>query len=243
LDTGKLLYHMLRRLFKEFPPDAPGDTAPGPLSVRVKLTLDARAVSNDGILHTEMMMVLLHTGAIEACQQPSAHFTLAVYHGKDDTAHMRANLTETVRELQHLRQTGVTVAGVKVVPEFVFPADMATHWAWFCAGGVHDTRFCHRCNTLRENRACIYDWYTLPPPRIGNTWTIAEAAQLVRMNVDDFVYLNVQRGSREENMLQHHVTFRHLRRLWYDAVLAAQDTASCMRQAMTVDSGSLGRDQ
>ncbi len=85
---------------------------------------------------------------------------------------------------------------------------MATHWAWFCAGGVHDPQFCHRCTTHQDQRECVYDWYTLPPCAVGDLWTIAEAAQHVRMNVDDFVYINTQRGAREDNLLEHHTTFR-----------------------------------
>ncbi len=35
-----------------------------------------------------------------------------------------------------------------------------------------------------------------------------EAARHVHMHVEDFVYINSQHGTREENMLEHHVTFR-----------------------------------
>ncbi len=98
--------------------------------------------------------------------------------------------------------------GVRCVPEFVFSADMATHWGWYGAGGVHDEKFCHRCNCLRDNRACMYNWYTLPPAPCGDRWTVAEDARQVCLNEDDFIYLNTQRGAREENMLEHHITFR-----------------------------------
>ncbi len=50
-------------------------------------------------------------------------------------------------------------------------------------------------------------WYTLPPQRIGDHWTLGEVAQLVRMNVNDFVHVNTQRGA-EDNLLQQHVTFK-----------------------------------
>eukprot|EP00961_Rhodomonas_salina_P291444 3932010-Rhodomonas_salina.1 len=40
-----------------------------------KITLDARVVSDDGELHTEVMIVLLEAGAIDDCQMPSQHFS------------------------------------------------------------------------------------------------------------------------------------------------------------------------
>ncbi len=161
----------------------------------MKLTLDARAVSNAGVLHTEVMMVLLQPDAVDQCQLPSSHFSVAVYIGKDDSAHMQANLEWTIAELQGLENDGLVVEGVKCVIEFVFPADMATHWAWYRAGGVHDEKFCHLCNCHRDNRACVYDWYTLPETALGDRWTVGEAAQNVGMNVDDFIYLNSKEGA------------------------------------------------
>ncbi len=62
-------------------PEAGGGTA------LVKVTL----VSNDGVLHTEMRLVLLQPNCIETCQKQSSHFSLAVYLGKDDTHLMCAN--------------------------------------------------------------------------------------------------------------------------------------------------------
>jgi len=206
VDTAKLIH----KIFAQYLLQCVSTGIPPVLDkhIRVKVTLDARAVSNDGVLHTEMMLVLLQPDTLHMCQQPSSHFSVAVYIGKDDTAHMRTNLGLTVTELQTLESDGLSVNGVQCWPTFVFPADMATHWAWFCAGGVHDELFCHRCSCHRDNRACVYDWYTLPPAALGDRWTLSEAARHVRLNVDDFVYLNTQHGVQEENLLEHHITFQ-----------------------------------
>ncbi len=87
--------------------------------LRVKFTLDARVVSNDCLLHTEMMLVLLQNGALATCQQPLSHFSNPVYRGKDNAAGMQANLHDTVQELQHLALEGLQVGGISFHPEFV----------------------------------------------------------------------------------------------------------------------------
>ncbi len=41
----------------------------------------------------------------------------------------------------------------------------------------------------------------------GDRWTVAEAAQHVRMNTDDFIKINTELGAQENNMLEHHIMF------------------------------------
>ncbi len=92
-----------------------------------------------------MMLVLLQPSTLHMCQQPSSHFSVAVYIGKDDMAHMSTSLGITITEVQSMECECLLVDSLTCLPEFVFPADMAIHWAWFCAGGVHNELFCHRC--------------------------------------------------------------------------------------------------
>jgi hypothetical protein len=109
-----------------------------------------------------MMLVLLEPDTLDSCQQPSAHYSVAVYCSKDDNVHMRANLATTLQDMKTMEDEGLEIEGYRILPHFILPADMATHWSWFNAGGVHDELFRHRCSCPRGNRACIYDWYVLP---------------------------------------------------------------------------------
>eukprot|EP00961_Rhodomonas_salina_P188433 2543201-Rhodomonas_salina.3 len=128
----------------------------------IKVTGDAREVMNNGTLHTELMCVLLYCENIKNTQMQQHHFTISVYSGKDDHEGLWDNCLDVLQQLEAIEEWGWEQDGYHVMPQFVLPADMATHWGLYGCSGVHDTLFCHRCNTHRDQRSCLYDWVELP---------------------------------------------------------------------------------
>eukprot|EP00961_Rhodomonas_salina_P054403 730880-Rhodomonas_salina.1 len=192
-----------RRLARNWNEPDPGST----IRLLWKVTGDALEVMNDGTLHNELMIVLLH------CQVPQRHFSVAVYAGKDDHNGLRDNVGSVLEEFARISETGLVVehsdgGTYTVLPDFVLPSNMATHWGLYGCGGTKDNHFCHRCTTHHTDRAKLYEWITLPECPTGDSWTVQEAAAFAKMHSDDVIYLNSQTGAKEENLQHHHVTFK-----------------------------------
>eukprot|EP00961_Rhodomonas_salina_P167787 2261888-Rhodomonas_salina.1 len=171
---------------------------------------------NNGVLHTELMIVLVHGKNVVHAQVPQHHFTLSVYAGKDDHKGLKQNVGSVLEQLAKIDVEGFLVdhssgQGTYLMrPAFALPCDMATHWGLYNCGGVHDPLFCHRCTTHRAHSANIYDWLVLPehPDSQGARWSLHDVARKADMHVEDLVYLNSYGGVKEENLQRHCMDFR-----------------------------------
>jgi len=183
------------------------------VEIEVKFTADARVVSTlEQELHTECMFVLMpEDGSHGEWQSPQYHYTLAVYLGKDDAEGLRRNFGALFEEAKRLERDGFVEGAYTVKPNFVWPADMATHWAMYNCGGVHDKEGmpCHRCTCKMDERQCIFEWYDLKrsDPSDTRRWTLDEAASHLHLHVADLVWLNTQQGELETTLQEHHKGF------------------------------------
>eukprot|EP00961_Rhodomonas_salina_P287637 3886388-Rhodomonas_salina.1 len=96
-----------------------------------------------------------------------------------------------------------------IVPEFLMPANMASHWGIFGCGGVHDSKkqCCHCCNMKTADRFKIFEYSTLPrhPTNPDGKWRPGQAEEELGMHLDDMVKINTQIKETEASFLQFHI--------------------------------------
>ncbi|KAK3267041.1 hypothetical protein CYMTET_24378 [Cymbomonas tetramitiformis] len=136
-------------------------------------SFDAAASKTRKVTFTSFIISPKIEGLEEEWQSPKSCYNVLQLDGKDKAENLELNVKELFDLVQEM-EDGTLIKcwlgeeEVELEINLHYPADMASHWALFLAGGgTHDEAdFCHRCRCKGKEKGHVFDVYCT---RVGDT--------------------------------------------------------------------------